>query len=126
MLRSLMSRKARLVLRFSRFSRSVPLVFLFLIAAKANATTLTAASCSAGDVQTKLNQAAAGDIVVIPACPNGVAWNTRILWSAPPNVVLQGAGTSAVGGGDQTVIIDNYPSDNSLLYINPSTTGTFR
>lgn len=87
----------------------------------------TAASCSASDVQNAMNKAAAGDTVVIPPCPGGQSWTSGISWTAPANVTLKGAGTTATGGGDQTVIIDDYNASNTpLLSITVSSTGVFR
>ena len=91
-----------------------------------NAATWTAASCSASDVQTAMNKAAAGDTVAIPACNSGVGWTTAVSWNPPPNVTLTGAGATAEGGGDQTVIIDNYAANASLLSIIIPSTGVFR
>jgi hypothetical protein len=90
----------------------------------AQSRTITAATCGATDVQTAMNQAAAGDTVAIPA--GQCSWSTPVYWSAPPNVTLQGAGTSAVGGGDVTVITDNYANRQPLLRITTDNTGTFR
>jgi len=92
----------------------------------AQAETRTATSCSASDVQVAMDNAAAGDTVVIPACSGGVSWDTPVSWNAPSNVTLMGAGTSATGGGDQTVIIDNYATNSPLLLINVASTGVFR
>lgn len=99
-------------------------VLLLLIVGPAQAATHTAASCFPGAVQTAMNAASAGDTVAIPA--GTCAWTTGLNWSPPANVTLKGAGTSAVGGGDQTVIIDNIPLDESLLNITLPATGVFR
>jgi len=93
---------------------------------EALAATINASSCSASDVQTAMNSASAGDTVVIPACSGGTSWTTQVSWTAPANVTLKGAGTSAVGGGDQTVIVDDYNANAKLLKITVSSTGTFR
>jgi hypothetical protein len=77
---------------------------------------------SSADVQAKINLATNGDIIVIPAgtftWTNGVSCNV--------DVTLQGAGTSATGGGDQTVIIDNYASGQPLMAFQGNSTGVFR
>jgi hypothetical protein len=89
----------------------------------AQARTITAASCSQADVQTALNAAVAGDTVAIPA--GKCTWTTQVSWTAPANVILQGAGNTSLGG-DQTVIVDNYASDRPLLSITTNGSGTFR
>lgn len=78
--------------------------------------TYVAESPSDTDVQAACDLATAdGDIVEIPA---GTAhWTTGVIWEAPPNSILRGAGTSDAGGGDQTVIIDDIPTVAKLLYI---------
>jgi hypothetical protein len=89
------------------------------------AATRTAASCNVNDVQAAINQAAAGDTVVIPA--GTCRWTTSVSWNAPANVTLQGAGSETVlGGGDATVIIDDYSSNSPLLRLYPNASGTFR
>ena len=70
------------------------------------ASSITAASCSASDVQAALNQAHAGDTVNIPA--GTCHWTTGLLWTAPANVTIRGAGDSSLGGGDRTVIVDDF------------------
>lgn len=86
--------------------------------------TITANSVEAADVQAALNAASSGDIVEIPA---GTAnWSQQVTWSVPANVILRGAGTSAVGGGDQTIIQDNYGVNSPLFVISVSSTGFFR
>lgn len=88
------------------------------------ASTVTAASCNANDVQAALNQARVGDTVYIPA--GTCRWTTGVSWAAPANVTLLGAGTSAIGGGDQTVIIDDIAADQPVLNISVPSTGVFR
>ena len=48
--------------------------------------------------------------VNIPACSGGVAWTTGITLTVPSgstSLSVIGAGNSSIGGGDQTVLIDN-------------------
>jgi hypothetical protein len=99
---------------------------LLLLAPAVQAAVINAASCSLSAVQTAVNSAQAGDTVQIPACPSGVGWSGKLSWTAPANVTLKGAGTSVTGGGDQTVIIDNYGSNDNLVSIGVSSTGVFR
>jgi hypothetical protein len=84
-----------------------------------------AATCSQTHVATALAAVSAGGTVLIPA--GTCNWTTQTLWTAPANVTVRGAGDlSTVGGGDQTVIVDDYVSGNALLSITGSATGTFR
>ncbi len=67
------------------------LVLLFLlVAASSFADTRTAASCNAAAVQTAVNNAASGDIVVVPA--GNCAWPTAVSLPAGMDLTLQGAG----------------------------------
>ena len=75
-------------------------------------------------MQIALNLAHAGDTVVIPA--GSANWTQQVSRTVPAGVTLQGAGTSATGGGDQTVITDNYASGQPLMQFNVSSTGLFR
>jgi hypothetical protein len=79
-----------------------------------------APSCSASDVQTALNSAGAGDVISIPA--GTCNWTTQVAWTAPANVTVLGAGSlSTLGGGDTTIIQDNYASGSPLLTITANT-----
>jgi hypothetical protein len=101
------------------------LLLVLTATVNAEASTISAASCSASAVQAALNQASAGDTVFIPA--GTCHWTTGVSWTAPANVTVQGAGNlSVVGGGDATVIIDDYASSTPLLSISTNATGTFR
>ena len=104
--------------------RDLFVAFLLTAYATAKAATISAASPAAADVQAALNLAQAGDTVLIPA--GSANWTQGVSWNAPSNVTVKGAGTSATGGGDQTVITDNYASGRPLLNINVSPTGVFR
>jgi hypothetical protein len=93
--------------------------------AGAEAQTINAASCSASDVQTAFNAVTNSTTTVnIPAC-NGVGWATQVTLIIPAGSVslsVLGAGNlTAMGGGDKTVILDNYASNNPILNI---TTGS--
>ncbi len=46
--------------------------------------------------------------------------------TAPANLILQGAGTTVTGGGDQTVVIDDYTANNQLVNLTVNATGVFR
>jgi hypothetical protein len=101
------------------------LALLLSGAVNVGAATRTAASCSQVDVQNALNAASAGDTVIIPA--GTCHWTNRVTWNAPPNVTLLGSGNlSVLGGGDATVIVDDYLSQAQLLSIGTNASGTFR
>lgn len=97
---------------------------LLLLTTGVRAATIIAASVSRDDVNTAVQSAAAGDTVQIPA--GSANWTNGISWTVPAGVTLIGAGTSATGGGDQTVITDNYASGSPLMAFAISGTGTFR
>jgi hypothetical protein len=88
------------------------------------ADVIAAASCAEADVQTAVDSAEAGDTVLIPA--GTCSWTTALVWTAPANVTLAGSGSAVQGGGDTTVITDNYASGNPLMNITVASTGTFR
>jgi hypothetical protein len=94
----------------------------------ADAATINAASCSQTVVQAALNSAHAGDTVSIPS--GTCTWTTSVSWTAPPNVILMGAGNQSIkGGGDVTTIVDNIDrsaGDVAVLDINTNASGTFR
>jgi hypothetical protein len=80
---------------------------------------------SSADVQSKINGASAGDTVTIPS--GTFTWTAGISCTAiASNVTLMGAGTSATGGGDQTVIIDNYAANRPLIALTVNSTDVFR
>lgn len=91
------------------------LVALMLMVSSLRAATITAASGSSADVATALALASSGDTVQIPAGTN--SWTSQVLWAAPANVTLQGAGM------DHTRIIDNYGSQQTLFSINATAGG---
>lgn len=89
---------------------------------RAEAQTVTAASCNASDVQAAFNAVTSSTTTVnIPACSGGQSWTTQVTLTIPSGsttLSVIGAGSlTTTGGGDQTVIVDNYASNNSLLVI---------
>jgi hypothetical protein len=102
----------------------VLLISLVLATGVSHAATINAASPSSVDVQSALNQAQAGDTVVIPA--GQAAWTQGVSWEAPANVTVKGAGSTVIGGGDNTVIIDNFNSGGKLLEIKANSSGLLR
>jgi len=75
-------------------------LFIFLIIAHADATTINAASCSQADVQAAINSASEGDRVYVPA--GNCIWTAKVTMNR--GIILQGAGI------DQTTIVDNVPT----------------
>ena len=104
--------------------RDLFVAFLLIACASARAATILAPSLSPADVQAALNQAQAGDTVVLPA--GSANWTTGVSRSVPANVTIMGAGTSAMGGGDQTVIHDNIASVSHCWQLVVPSTGVFR
>jgi hypothetical protein len=93
--------------------------------ASVGASSITAVSCNASDVQAALNLARAGDTIYIGG--GTCHWTTSVSWTAPANVTLQGAGdVSILGGGDRTVIVDDFAANQALFNITLNATGTLR
>jgi hypothetical protein len=97
---------------------------LLFFSAMADAVDRNAASCSQADVATAIGLAQAGDVVKLPACV--VNWSTPLVATIPANVTIQGAGTTAQGGGNVTVIQDNYASNSALMDLTIGSTGAMR
>lgn len=66
-------------------------IFVMAMAFSAGPKTIFAADCNTTTVQTAVNGAAKGDTVVLPACPAGVSWTTKLTDSGV-NIRGQGAG----------------------------------
>lgn len=88
--------------------------------------TYTSTTCTEADIASKMASASAdGDIVFLDCASK--TWTSEITWSPPANATLMGRGcAAATGGGDLTVITDNFASGDPLLIITPNATGTFR
>jgi hypothetical protein len=102
------------------------LSFILLMSASfaAHAQTINAASCSSTDVQAAFTSATSGTTTInIPA--GTCHWSTAVTLTVPSgsaNLSVLGAGSlTTLGGGDATVIIDDYASNNQLFVV---TTGT--
>jgi hypothetical protein len=115
--------------------KRISFVFLVLLTGalyQAGAQTITAASCNASDVQTAFNAVVnTTTTVIIPA--GTCAWTTAVSLTVPSGsstITIQGATTVAGSGDpasnnlsvtDNTIIVDNNASNNSLLTINANT-----
>lgn len=104
----------------------VAILLLIAIAVRSSGADRIAASGNASDVQAALDLAQADDTVTIPA-GGPWTWTTGVTRSnIPANVTLRGQGTTATGGGDQTIIIDSVLGNNKLINLGIASTGTFR
>jgi hypothetical protein len=81
----------------------------------AQAATRPAASCSSSDVQSAINAATNGDVVVVPA--GNCSWSSTVNWSGK-GITLQGAGINA------TNITDN-GTNGAALSINGASASAF-
>jgi hypothetical protein len=86
--------------------------------------TITAANLSSTEVQRVLDAATAGMTVILPAGTGH--WTAQVFKALPPNVTIRGAGTTAIGGGDQTVIIDDYAANAPVFSLSAAATGVLR
>lgn len=90
---------------------------------------ITAASCSSTDVQTAFNAITSSTTTVtIPAGNSGCHWSTQVTLTVPSgntSLTITGAGSlSTVGGGDVTVVTDDYASNNSVFAIHTNSTAS--
>jgi len=103
----------------ARIVAAVTLTLLFnaLFAPGGRAQTISAASCSASDVQAALNRVRAdGATVIIPPCP-ATSWTTTVTYNQLYSTVIEGQsttiGTCGPGGScfavDNTIIVDALP-----------------
>src|SRR5271168_841515 len=85
------------------------LLLIALFGGKAQAGTVTAASCNESDVSKALNSATSGGTtVVIPA--GTCTWTTGLVYAQIGDLIIQGSGSqTTLGGGDATVIVDAVP-----------------
>lgn len=100
-----------------------------LCAIPAAGQTINASSCSQADVQTAFNSVVNSTTTVnIPAGSSGCHWSAAVTLTVPSgntSLSIIGAGSlSTTGGGDSTVITDDYNSGNNLLVINGNSTST--
>ena len=105
------------------------LSFILLLSAfAAEAQTINAASCSAADVQAAFNSVTSSTTTVnIPA--GTCNWSTQVTLTVPSGsttLSILGAGSlTTTGGGDVTVIVDNYANTNPLLQITTATASSY-
>lgn len=80
------------------------LLLSVLFGARAHATTTTAASCSASDVQTAINNAGTGDIVTVPG--GSCTWTSSVSIPSSKGITLNGGGNTTItwGSGGQFVV----------------------
>jgi hypothetical protein len=103
------------------------LTFIFLLSTwGAEAQTINAASCSESDVATALNSVAAdGTTVNIPA--GTCTWTSGYTYNQTYTTNIIGAGSqTTVGGGDATVIVDNFMRNSPLLKLNLNSSKVLR
>ncbi len=105
------------------------LSFLLLLCAfvSAEAQTINAASCNASDVQAAFSQVTASTTTVnIPA--GTCNWTTQVTLTVPSgssNLSILGAGDlNTQGGGDATIIVDSYASNNPVMTVTPASSST--
>lgn len=79
-----------------RLSLTLVLSGLFITPLVAH-TTITAASCSAPDVQAAINQASDGDTVMVPG--GSATWGTTVTMSSSQEITLNGGGCIVSWGG---------------------------
>lgn len=72
---------------------SLSLIYFALSPETLWAATINAASCSQADVNFAVTSAVAGDTVVIPSCPTGVAWTSGVNISG---ITLKGGGSGRI------------------------------
>jgi hypothetical protein len=85
----------------------------------------TLPDCEEATVQAAFNAASAGATITCP--PGTYSWTTAVSWTAPANVTFRGSGSlSTLGGGDATIIQDDYAANAAVLHITMGASGTFR
>src|SRR5262245_55198721 len=88
-------------------------LILFLCSTGRAATSYTAESCALTDVSSKVALASDGDTVIIPSCPSGVTWTSKL--NITKAITLQGNGCALDSKGRptscNTVIIDGVAND---------------
>jgi hypothetical protein len=103
-------------------------LFLLVSFSCIRAQTITAASCNASDVQAALNSVTTSTTTVnIPA--GNCTWNAEVTFTVPSGnntLSILGAGNlTTTGGGDATVIIDDYSGTSSLWQITTGASGSY-
>jgi hypothetical protein len=102
-----------------------PALLIVIFALPARGQTVTASSCSSSAITSAWARVTSSTtLFVIPACSvsSGTgAWTLQVSLTVPSgstNLTIQGAGSqTTLGGGDATVIIDNFVSASPLLTI---------
>lgn len=84
-------------------------VCLLFAAAPSWATTHTAASCSASDVQAAINASVTGDVVIVPGTCSA-SWGTQVSIAATQGITVQASGTVTVSNDGFIIYAGNAPS----------------
>jgi hypothetical protein len=106
----------------------VLLALLISTVYQAQAQTINAASCNSADVQTAFNAVTSSTTTVnIPA--GTCTWTSSVSLTVPSgntSLSILGAGNlTSLGGGDATVIIDNYASNSVLISVTTGSASSF-
>jgi hypothetical protein len=105
----------------------ITILAVLLSCITSHGATITAANpgpVAVSNAMVLVTAAGAGNTLAIPAGTSN--WTYGIAWTAPANTTIQGAGTSATGGGQQTVIVDDSSAIQALLDITIPSAGVFR
>lgn len=94
----------------------------------ASAQIINAASCNSADVQKSFNRV--NPLTTTVNIPAGTCtWTTQVTLTVPSGsttLSILGAGNlTTTGGGDATIIVDNYASENPLLVITTGSTSSY-
>jgi hypothetical protein len=114
-------------MKFTRIAFALFSALILSTLSPLRAQTITAASCNSSDVQTALSAVTSSTTTInIPA--GTCNWTSQVTFNVPSGsqgISIFGAGSlTTTGGGDQTVIVDNYNSNNTLFIINTNATST--
>lgn len=94
-------------------------------AAGGGGATINIPSLDRATVQSYLDDAVEGDTFILPSGTSN--WSSQLNVTLPANVTIRGAGSGSTrGGGDSTVIVDNYSANSPLIVFTVASTGTMR
>jgi hypothetical protein len=92
------------------------------------ADTVTA-DCERTTVQNAINAVTDSNddgYTVVEIAAGTCDWSAQLTWTAPADAVLRGQGDDTLGGGDVTVIVDDFATSSSLMAITTNASGSFR